>query len=117
MSRPPYRDLTGIELELAQRWLDAMAWLLHAADPQQSRPNDTNVSKSAETPMPGQSTRRYRNAVRRIRAGMEALCEKAELALDDPTPQRQRLKCPECGRGGPRQAKFCAWCGQVMEEL
>ncbi len=108
MGKPPYSDLTGHDLELAQRWLDAMAWLRHAADPTQGRRFDTNVSKSADKPIPGQSTRRYRNAVRRIRAGMETLCEKAELALDDPTtPRKGRLWCPKCGRGGRPGAELC----------
>jgi len=96
-----------------------MAWLRHAADPAVSQSFDSHVARSADTPLPGQSTRRYRNAARRIRAGMETLCEKAELALDDPMPTRQRLRCPRCGRGGRPGAEVCdriACVGAILEE-
>ncbi len=92
---------------LALRWLVAMADLRLAADPTPGRTIDTNVSKSAERPLPGQSTRRYRNAVRRQVAGLERECEKAELALDDPSPPKNRLRCPNCGRGGRPGAEVC----------
>lgn len=107
MGRPPFEDLTPADIDQAQRWLTAMAWLRHAADPSQGRAIDVSRGRSAEKPEPGQSTRSYRNAVRRIRAGMEALCEKAELALDDPYPKTNSRRCPKCGRGGRPGAEIC----------
>ena len=107
MSKPPYKDLTPADWELVHRWLDAQAWLRHAADPVQGRAFDRSRSRSADRPLPGQSTRRYRNAARRAAEGLRRECEKAELALDDPIPKQRGRKCPLCGRGGRPGAEIC----------
>lgn len=107
VGKPPYDDLNVADLELVQRWVDGMAWLRHAADPSNGRALDRSRGRSAETPEPGQSTKRYRNAVRRATDGLRRECEKVELALDDPTPRTRGKRCPKCGRGGRPGAEIC----------